>query len=334
MNNEIKQKLITVLQKFNTREYGYLQPCDILKHNVLIINDIQNDILNDIFYINTDNILYFTNVTYENIISLLYNDIQAPSKIYYINNTNNYVIDNMCLINLTNNSIVGSFNRDITAINDIIKKYNIISLNYCAFECHSKLADVDFNTIKYINNSAFSFAYALTSINLCNVINIEKSAFEYCDNISIIKNSEKVQYIGDYAFIQCSKITSIQLGKSLYYLGKHAFEDCILLHNINLQDTSITELFESTFSYSIIEAIQFPTSLQKIYPLAFLNCKKLKILYFKDFNHIVDIYINDACNLPSDYKIVVPDNLFDKWVDNTEYPTKQHMIKESEFLYT
>jgi hypothetical protein len=116
-------------------------------------------------------------------------------------------------------------------------------------------------------------------------------------------------------------------------LGSSAFKNCISLSNINLENTNISALYEFTFdSCKSLTSLILPKTLTEMANCVFDNCINLKYIYFKEFTHIVNTHILNSF-LPNEFKIIVPDYLYDNWKNNeSSFYAKMSLIKESDYF--
>ena len=74
--------------------------------------------------------------------------------------------------------------------------------------------------VKNIGNSAFSFCFSLTSIEIPNTVtNIGDSAFSDCTSLKSVKIPNSVTSIGNSAFSFCNSLESIEISNSVISIG-------------------------------------------------------------------------------------------------------------------
>lgn len=76
-----------------------------------------------------------------------------------------------------------------------------------------------------INRGVFSGCVSLESIDLNNVVYIDKSAFTDCVSIKEIFVPDSVKYIGEWAFSYCKNLTKISISRNTF-VDKNAFNEC------------------------------------------------------------------------------------------------------------
>lgn len=122
-----------------------------------------------------------------------------------------------------------------------------------AFYRHNKLKEIKFEkaeNITIIKKLAFSECTNLESIDLSNVVTIERNAFSYDEKLNNITLSAK--NIGSSAFYKCTSLEDLKLKEGISSIG--AF----------------------TFSYNTFKEIKLPKSLRNINDDAFKYCEKLE----------------------------------------------------------
>ena len=166
-----------------------------------------------------------------------------------------------------------------------------------------------------------------------NVTSIDNYAFYYCYSLSSIVIPESVKSISDYAFAYCYSLSSIVIPESVTRIGKRAFSYCCSLSSIVIPG-SVTSIGSSALSecYSL-SSIVIPESVKSIGDFAFNNCYGMA---FCDFSRCTSVPTLEGgtvfSGIPSDCKIVVPDNLYNTWKAATNWATHaSKMVKASEF---
>jgi len=183
------------------------------------------------------------------------------------------------------------------------------------------------DTVAEIGESSFSGCVHLLSINLKNVLVVEKSAFSGCGNLhSIVFDS--VERVGEYAFYNCVSIKTITVPKSVTAIGQGSFAQCAKLTSVTFLNPStkigisaflkceelslmelphlIEKIDESTFGEcTSLQGITIPSSVAEIGQYSFLGCSNLihveisKLTkigqgVFKDCTKLRDITIPDS----------------------------------------
>lgn len=135
------------------------------------------------------------------------------------------------------------------------------------------------STIVSLPESAFSGCSSLASINLENVIEIGKSAFQSCVMLGSELNLSNVKKIGNYAFQGCEGLTTLTIGVA--DIGQSAFSDTNV-STLTFAD-GLTEIpaVASQFA-STLTTVTIPTSATAIAPSAFYGCSKIFSINLKN----------------------------------------------------
>lgn len=101
-------------------------------------------------------------------------------------------------------------------------------------------------------------------------------------NITHVTLNEGLKSIGEQAFAW-SQITEINFPKTLVTIDEAAFYGCDYLKEIDLSQTSLTQITHETFALNKnVTVIKLPQSVKEIEYQAFLNATSLKELYLPD----------------------------------------------------
>ena len=155
-----------------------------------------------------------------------------------------------------------------------------------AFTSDSKLSNINISTnLKEISAYCFQ-STGIENIEIpIGVSKINTSAFELCSHLENIKISETVEYISDTAFSQCPNLKNIVIDENnnnFYYnngflLGNNKtsiiifLEDAIKNNTLIIPDTVTTLNGFKTTSYSQIQTIKIPASVNNIDAAFFVN---------------------------------------------------------------
>ena len=128
-----------------------------------------------------------------------------------------------------------------------------------------------------------------------NLIVIDQSAFDSCEEITSLGLPNSLVSIGNYAFYECRALQSVHFGP-LRSLGEGAFYGCGELTAVNLEDTRITALRLGTFaSCRLLTSMVFPETLQTIEPGAFYECQSLRTVIIQSDHVTVQPNAFDDC---------------------------------------
>lgn len=130
---------------------------------------------------------------------------------------------------------------------------NIISIGSYAFGYCSALTDITIENVKSIGPAAF-YNTKIASINLPNVITINKETFYHCYNLNLV-NLPDVTSIGEYGFYYCYNLEAINL-PNVEILDRGAFYICTKLASVSLPNVITIE--QGAFYNCNISSIELP----------------------------------------------------------------------------
>ena len=184
-----------------------------------------------------------------------------------------------------------------------------------------------------IGACAFYNCYSLASIVIPNgVTSIGNNAFYNCYSLASIVIPNGVTSIGKSAFITCYSLASIVIPSSMTIIEASAFNSCYSLASVVIpSDVTISN---NVFSYCCsLASVVIPNGVTSIKISAFSACYGMAYYDFSASKAIPTLSDTSAfSNIPSDCKIVVPDDLYDTWVAATNWSTyASKIVKASEF---
>lgn len=100
--------------------------------------------------------------------------------------------------------------------------------------------------VETIPENTFKDCKNLREIDLRGVKFIKNDAFENCSNLTTVKNTFKLEYIGGYAFLKCEKLKEIDLC-NVKIISHNAFQHCSNLTTV--KNTSKVEFIDG-FAFS------------------------------------------------------------------------------------
>lgn len=208
------------------------------------------------------------------------------------------------------------------------------------------------DTVKRIDENAFSYCASLEEINLPNgITEIASNLFDNClnlktvtipDSVTVIGSHafyrcitltsvnipDKVKEIGWAAFCQCEKLRSIELPESVKFVDKYAFAYCQSLEQIKIpRGIGITEIKENTFANCfMLQSVEIPDTVETIGQYAFYDCDSLKTVELPNSVQNIAVYAFGRCGtletiiLPPSVKQIKnftrsgqkPETIFDK----------------------
>ena len=196
-------------------------------------------------------------------------NITLPDNVEYIGRV---VFSDTAWYNNQSNGLVYLNNWLITLKGDTIKQANTITVKnntigiavnafgddeYYIYDelgdgAHASTINLP-NSIKYINDDAFSYCKYLTKINIPDGIET-LNCFDYCESLASINIPDSVKTLGGF---YDTALTSITI------------------------PSNVTEISQSAFAYcASLKEIQIPSSVAKIDFAAFYNCEALTDVYY------------------------------------------------------
>ncbi|MCD8332108.1 MAG: leucine-rich repeat domain-containing protein, partial [Oscillospiraceae bacterium] len=178
------------------------------------------------------------------------------------------------------------------------------------------------DSVTEIGDNAFTYCWALRSVDLSHVTSIGSSAFRNCiylenavwsDTITDIPYGifygctaltgftfpEQVTSIGGYAFYDCSALQDITLPDALTSIGSYAFSQCTSLERIDIP-AGVTALSSSVFyGCTALATVTLPEGLESIEMYAFAKCKSLVQIELPSSLTSMGPYVFDSSGLTS-----------------------------------
>lgn len=147
----------------------------------------------------------------------------------------------------------------------------------CMFSGCTEKLNVNFpSNLKVIGNGTFWGASIESIVLPDSVVEIEKYAFRYCDNLKSITLPSNLETIGGLVFEQCHSLETITLPSKLKTISGGAFSFCDSLKEINIPD-SVTTIGSECFSYcKKLTTVKLSNSLTRISYRMFTDCYSLK----------------------------------------------------------
>lgn len=178
-----------------------------------------------------------------------------------------------------------------------------------------KLTHVSSNCTEILNKGTLTIPDTVYGGILHNVpkpvVAIGEEAFLYVkDKTFKLQGGNLVERIEERAFKDCTKMTGFIETKSLSYIGCQAFSNCDALWAINiLPEYYDMEIDEAAFSNcDILSYVCFGYRVKKIGDSAFINCRDLGAVVFKNGSRLTSIG-NSAFFNTLTYAISIPDKV-------------------------
>ena len=167
-----------------------------------------------------------------------------------------------------------------------------------------------------------------------NVTSVQRSAFEYCTNLTSIKVPSTVTQFGLYTF-RGTNLNSVVVPSSFTTIAGYCFRDCTNLRKVVLPDTLTNINMSAFYGCTSLQSIYIPPGVSSITSGVFQNCSSLQVLDFRNHTSIPTLgAVTNISGLPNSYKIVVPDNLYDTWLTSGNWANsavKSHIIKTTKW---
>ncbi len=148
--------------------------------------------------------------------------------------------------------------------------YSADALPQMAFFSKSLTSVVLPQTLKSIDNGAFSNCKSLSSVSLPgNLTSIGKYAFYGCSALTTISIPASVQSLSEYTFAKCSALTAVSSEAVFTSLPDYVFSNCTALKTLSFA-APITEIGKGAFvNCKALSAYTFPSDLTLISEDAF-----------------------------------------------------------------
>ena len=239
-----------------------------------------------------------------------------------------------------------------SSLENIIIPNSVTNIGDHAFEGCSSLTEINVldNNTKYTSIDGVLYNKEKTEIirypsnkkdkeyNISNrVINIRKSAFYKCSNLTCIIIPNSVISIGNSAFEGCSSLTSVNIPDSVTSIGWHVFERCSSLTSVNLPNSVTSIEGYAFYECSNLTSIAIPNSVKNIGDYAFYECNNLTSIII--LNNVTSIgrstfsgVKNIICKTNSyAHKYAEENNIFYILSDSVKSNyTTEYQIKETE----
>ena len=179
----------------------------------------------------------------------------------------------------------------------------------------------------------FANCHYLKNAYIANTIeHIGPGAFQGCWRLKNVTFPNNLNSIGDNAG-RYTFITNLTFPNTLTYIGNNAFSYCNKIKEITLPN-SVTEIDSAAFSYcASLAKVLMSKNILTIPENTFENAKILKCIDFTEHESVPVLpNLNAFSGIQNDYKIVVPDSLYNDWIAATNWSSlTSHIVKRSEY---
>ena len=187
---------------------------------------------------------------------------------------------------------------------------------------------------------------------------IQDNAFSYCYDMETFIMPDTVTTLGGTCFVGCESLKYIYLSANLTEIPSSCFNWCTNLKNLNIPSSVIT-IGHGAFDSSGLEVIELPNTVQAIGISAFADCNNLikvkmsknisaipaqcfhytpnlKLIDCLEYDTVPDLANINAFGqeIPIDYYIVVPDELYSEWIAATNWSDASvvsHIISKTNY---
>lgn len=212
---------------------------------------------------------------------------------------------------------------------------NVTTISAYAFSnCYSLASVVISQGVTSIGDYAFFYCSSLASVVIPDsVTSIGNYAFDHCYSLASIAIPDSVTSIGGSVFLGCYSLASVVIPQGVTRIGSNTFYQCYSLSSIVIPD-SVTSIGNYAFNYCYsLASIVITDSVTSIGNGAFFDCCGMAFYDFRTSKAVPTLSNTSTfSNIPSDCKIVVPDDLYDSWIVATYWSTHaSQIVKASEF---
>ena len=169
------------------------------------------------------------------------------------------------------------------------------------------------------------------SSDYCVMGSTNNNGIVYCNMLQKIEIGAGVPLIGDYAFYYCYSLSLVIIPLGVTSIGGSAFYNCNSLSSVIIPN-SVTSMDGAMFynCYSL-SSLVIPNSVTSMGGNTFGYCYGAAFYDFSNHTSVPTLSNTNTFNkIPSDCKIIVPDNLYDTWKTATNWSTyASKIIKKS-----
>lgn len=156
---------------------------------------------------------------------------------------------------------------------------------------------------------------------------------QQCFNLTRFKNSfislpTNTAVLGN-AFDNASNLKKITgVGQA----NSYAFQYCYDLEELKFAVSGLTLIRGTFINYNFsLKELYIPSTVSTLSNSCFANCYALRKIYFINHTSVPTMGSSLGDNLPSDYKVIVPDSLYETWIATDLWANiADHIIRESD----
>lgn len=243
-------------------------------------------------------------------------------------------IKNIVFPNNMRNVSQGCF-YNCTALKKAIFSDSITEIKTQAFYYCYALEDITLpGACTILRNKCFGYCYNIKKIKLLsNLVCLESGVFYCCKSLEEAKLYPTVYRctFASEVFSSCTALKKVDLGQGFGALDSSDFSYCSLLRHISLPE-GVTTIPNSCFeSASSLTYIKFPSTITTVKPYSFRYCYGMGVYDFTSVESVPTMNNSNAfTGIPADCLIVVPDDLYEEWIEATGWVNlDSYIINES-----
>jgi hypothetical protein len=157
--------------------------------------------------------------------SAVFSGCSALTSLFIPRNVENLSFDSLPKYNYTINIQIDSNNENYIIFDNVIYSKDKKTLIWYRRNNESNSFTIP-DTVEVIGKEAFANCNHLTNISMTNIVTIEENAFSCCENLTIVRMSEKIEKIGRCAFFGCDKLQSVEIKNKNVQIERNAFKAC------------------------------------------------------------------------------------------------------------
>ena len=210
---------------------------------------------------------------------------------------------------------------------------SVTSIGNRAFNSCALTSIVIPDSVTSIGTSAFTNCSKLTSVVIGDSVkSISDYMFNSCTSLTSVVIPDSVTDIRNGVFQGCNLLTSIEIPASVTSIGYSAFNNCTSLISIEIP-ASVTSIGDSAFNNcTSLISIEIPASVTSIGNRAFNSCTNCLKYDFSNHTSVPTLGTSAFDNIIANFKIIVPDALYDEWIAATNWSNyASYIIKKSEY---
>lgn len=210
-----------------------------------------------------------------------------------------------------------------------------VVMNGVAFrECGSLKSLVVPEGTKNLSGNGLYYNSTMESISLPASYNaFNNYLFQGCGALKHVRTGNKVTSFSNYCCRECYNLERFVVPDGTTSVTSYAFYNCYNLKEVKVP-MSVNNVSSSSFynCYSL-KKIVFEGDITRIDSSAFYRCMNIELYDFRNCSSVPTLSATSAfTNIGDDAVILVPDDLYDRWVEYTNWSNYAgHIVKESEY---